>query len=114
MMALMRCRSTPGVNSHSDRGSQHASETVRRCLERHELVQSMNRRGNCCDNAPTESFFSTLKNELCGDSAFVPRAQAREESFEYIEIFSDRMRLHSTLGYLSSAEFEEARERKAS
>ncbi len=74
----------------------------------------MSRKGNCWDNAPPESFYSTLKNELCGAEAFVTRARAREEIFEYIEIFYNRMRLHSTLGYLSPAEFEEAGERKAS
>jgi putative transposase len=114
MMALMRRRWPSGVIFHSDRGSQYASETVRRSVHRHGLVQSMSRKGNCWDNAPTESFFSTLKNELCGDAAFVTRGQAREEIFEYIEIFYNRMRLHSTLGYHSPAEFEEARERKAS
>jgi putative transposase len=114
MMALMRRRWPSGVIFHSDRGSQYASETVRRSVHRHRLVQSMSRKGNCWDNAPTESFFSTLKNELCGDAAFVTRGQAREEIFEYIEIFYNRMRLHSTLGYRSPAEFEEARERKAS
>ena len=114
MMALMRRRRPSGVIFHSDRGSRYASETVRRCVRRHGLVQSMSRKGNCWDNAPTESFFSTLKNELCGAEAFVTRAQARQEIFEYIEIFYNRMRLHSTLGYLSPAAFEEAREQKAS
>ena len=114
MMALMRRRWPRGVIFHSDRGSQYASETVRRCLHRYGLVQSMSRKGNCWDNAPPESFYSTLKNELCGAEAFVTRARAREEIFEYIEIFYNRMRLHSTLGYLSPAEFEEAGERKAS
>jgi putative transposase len=113
-MALMRRRWPGGVIFHSDRGSQYASEMVRLRLQQHGLVQSMSRKGNCWDNAPTESFFSTLKNELCGEAAFITRTQAQEEIFEYIEIFYNRIRLHSTLGYLSPAEYEEAGERKAS
>lgn len=65
-------------------------------------------------NAPSEAFFATLKSELCGDRAFATRSEAKAELFEYIEVFYNRQRLHSTLGYLTPVEFEEERTRKAS
>jgi len=114
MMAIMRRGGPAGVIFHSDRGSQYASEELRGVLQRHGLEQSMSRKGNCWDNAPSESFFATLKTELCGDRAFATRSEAQAEIFEYIEIFYNRERLHSTLGYLAPAEFEEAQARKVS
>lgn len=114
MMAIMRRGRPRGVIFHSDRGSQYASEELRRKLQEYGLRQSMSRKGNCWDNAPTESFFSTLKTELCGDRAFATREEAKAALFEYIEVFYNRERLHSTLGYVPPVEFEESRARKAS
>ena len=111
LMAMMRRGWPRGVIFHSDRGSQYASQAVRRRLERHGLLQSMSRKGECWDNAPTETFFSTLKRELCGDRAFATRAEARGAIFEYLEIFYNRVRLHSTNGYLTPAEYEGQAER---
>ena len=114
LMALMRRRWPRGVVFHSDRGSQYCSAAVSKRIETHGLVQSMSRKGNCWDNAPTESFFNTLKSELCGARAFRTRVQARAAIFRYIEIFYNRQRLHSTLGYLPPVEFEEVKGQKAS
>ncbi len=83
---------------HSDRGSQYASEEFRKMLWKNKLLQSMSRKGDCWDNAPTESFFSTLKLEL--DVYLLKAApELRQEVFEYIEVFYNRQRLHSTKGY---------------
>jgi len=114
LMALMRRRWPRAVIFHSDRGSQYCSLAVRKRIETHGLVQSMSRKGDCWDNAPTESFFNTLKSELCGERAFRTRVEARAEIFRYIEIFYNRQRLHSTLGYVPPVEYEEARGQKAS
>ena len=95
---------------HSDRGSQYASEMFRDFLQDNEVVQSMSRKGNCYDNAVMESFWATLKTE-CFDNFRhgIPatRAQARQLLFGYIEVFYNRKRLHSSLGYCSPVEFEE-------
>ncbi len=107
IMALMRRGWPREVTFHSDRGSQYASDAVRGRLAQCGLKQSMSRKGDCWDNAPTESFFSTLKTELCGHRAFATRAKAQAAIFEYIEIFYNRVRLHSTIGYLTPAEYEE-------
>lgn len=114
LMALMRRRWPRGVIFHSDRGCQYCSRAVRKRIETHGLVQSMSRKGDCWDNAPSESFFNTLKSELCGERAFRTRAEAQAAIFGYIEIFYNRQRLHSTLGYVPPAEYEEARGQKAS
>ena len=90
---------------HSDRGSQYASEAFRQQLKK--CKQSMSRKGNCWDNAVAESFFGALKSELVYRIPFETRKQAELLIFEYIEIFYNRTRLHSTLGYVSPAEFEE-------
>ena len=74
----------------------------------------MSRKGDCWDNAPAESFFNTLKSELCGHRAFGSRQDARAAMFEYIEIFYNRVRLHSTLGYLTPDEYEERGQKLAS
>lgn len=91
---------------HSDRGSQYCSGDFRNQLVKYKIRQSMSRKGDCWDNAPVESFFKTIKTELCGSRAFCNRKEARMAIFEYIEIFYNRIRLHSTIGYLSPAEFE--------
>ncbi|MCA0313160.1 MAG: integrase core domain-containing protein [Candidatus Melainabacteria bacterium] len=89
----------------SDRGSQYVSAEFRTILRRHRLKQSKSRRGECWDNAPTESFFRTLKLEL-DIYSLRPSATLREEIFEYIETFYNRRRLHSSLGYKTPEEFD--------
>jgi putative transposase len=84
--------------------AQHAAEPYRRVLERHGIDQSMSRRGNCLDNAPMESFFASLKREQVHEARFRTRAEARAAVFDYVEVFSNRQRLHSALGYRTPAE----------
>lgn len=95
-----------GLVHHSDRGSQYASHEYRRLLEQAGCVCSMSRRGNCWDNAPVESFFATLKRELDNQAYFKTREQARRDIFQFIEIWYNRKRRHSTLGYLSPDDYE--------
>jgi transposase InsO family protein len=104
VMALQRHRPPAGLVHHSDRGVQYASEPYRAVLERHGITQSMSRRGNCLDNAPMESLFAALKVEHVHQVRFRTRAEARAAVFEYIEIFYNRQRLHSGLGYRTPAE----------
>jgi putative transposase len=106
-MALAQRRPAKGLIFHSDRGSQYTSAEFRGLLGRHELVQSLSRPGQCWDNAVAESFFSTLKEELLYRGAWPTRAAARRAIFEYVEVFYNRQRLHSSLGYLSPADYEE-------
>ena len=113
MMAIMRRRPPEGLLFHSDRGSQYCSYAFRARMKRYGMVQSMSRKGDCWDNAPVESFFKTLKSELTGYRAFNDRKQARRAIFEYIEVFYNRQRLHSTLGYLTPEEFERLKSRVA-
>jgi putative transposase len=101
-----------GLTFHSDRGSQYASHAFRRRLWRHQMSQSMSRKGDCWDNAVAESFFATLKKELVRDAVFDTRSQARSEIFEYIEIFYNRQRAHSLLGYATPHAFEHCFEKK--
>ena len=91
---------------HSDRGSQYASYRYQKALEQHGIRCSMSRRGECIDNAVVESFFGTLKTELVYRSTWPTRDAARLAIHEYIEVFYNRRRRHSRLGYLSPAEFE--------
>jgi len=91
---------------HSDRGVQYASESYRQRLALAGVVPSMSRRGNCYDNAAMESFWSSLKRELVHRCQFATRAQARAAIFEWIEVFYNRERLHSALGYHSPVDFE--------
>lgn len=95
-----------GVIFHSDRGVQYASKAFRGTLKEKGFVQSMSRRGNCWDNAPSESFFARFKEEGC-DKVFEDYHEARMTVFEYIEVYYNRQRLHSTLGYLSPEVFEQ-------
>jgi len=95
-----------GLIFHSDRGSQYASLRVRKLLEQNEIRQSMSSKGNCYDNAPVESFFSTLKREMVYRENFKTREEAKRSLFEYIEVFYNRKRRHSSLGYLSPLDFE--------
>lgn len=109
-LSMALARHCPGENlvTHSDRGVQYASEHYQRLLETHGITCSMSRRGNCWDNAPTESFFATLKKELVHHEKYQTRAEARQSVFEYIEVFYNRVRRHSALGYLSPAQFAKA------
>ncbi len=103
-MALRRRCPSAGLLHHSDQGSTYASEDYRKALEAHGITCSMSRRGNCYDNAAMESWFSTLKFEL--GERFESYAKAREEIFDYIEVFYNSHRRHSSLNYLSPAEME--------
>ena len=100
--------SPSGLVAHSDRGSQYASEHYRRRLKEERIACSMSRRGNCWDNAAVESFFASLKKELVHGEDYATRDQARASIFEYVEVFYNRVRRHSTLGYVSPAEYERA------
>ncbi len=106
-MAWHRRQPEAELLHHSDRGSQYTSEVYRQALERLEAVQSMSNKGKCWDNAVQESFFSTLKVELDLLQPRAPRAQTRSEVFEWIEVFYNRQRRHSSLGYCSPVAFEE-------
>jgi transposase InsO family protein len=105
-MALAQRRPPRGLIHHSDRGSQYASEDYQQLLAAHGLRGSMSRRGNCWDNAVAESFFASLKLELGYQVQWPSRAAARTARFEYLELFYNRRRRHSSLGYLSPVEFE--------
>lgn len=107
-LALKDRRPARGLLHHSDRGSQYASRAYRGRLAAWGVEASMSRRGDCWDNAPVESFFSSLKTELFAGQVPRSRRQARSELFEYIEVFYNRQRRHSALGYLAPAEFEKS------
>ncbi len=106
-MALAHRGPQPGLLHHSDRGSQYACDDFQRLLDEHDLLCSMSRRGNCYDNAPTESFFGKLKTEWVHGEDYLTRNQAIGHVFNYIELFYNRKRKHAALGYLSPAAFEE-------
>jgi len=93
---------------HSDRGVQYASEDYQQLLKDHDIQVSMSGRGNCYDNAMMESFWATLKTELVYLQRYAGHEEARQSIFEYIEVFYNRKRLHSSLGYLSPEAFEAA------
>ena len=107
-MALRARRPPQGVIFHSDRGSQYASKKVRHLLKENSFHQSMSSTGNCFDNAITETFFATLKKELIHRCNFKTRKEAKTSIFEYIEVFYNRIRSHSALGFLSPLEYERA------
>lgn len=105
-MALKRRQPAPGLIHHSDRGGQYGSNNFRADLSQAGIVQSMSRKGDALDNAPIESFFSRLKNELIHHRTYRTRDEARRDIFEYIEVFYNRQRVHSALGYRSPVQFE--------
>ncbi len=105
--AYWRERPEKGLLLHSDRGSQYASDDYRRLIKSFHMTQSMSRRGDCWDNAPMESFFDSLKTELIENRTFEDVQEAKTTIFEWIEVFYNRKRIHSALGYLSPACFEE-------
>ena len=105
-MALANRAPTAGLLHHSDRGSQYAATSYQRVLTGYGLIPSMSRKGNCWDNACVESFFGTLKRELVYHRHYATRDEAKQDIFEYIEVFYNRQHRHSTLGYHSPAEYE--------
>ena len=104
-MAWFRRRPAPGLIHHSDRGSQYASGGFQDKLAEYDMICSMSRKGNCWDNAPTESFFNSLKNERVHGTRYATREAAIADLFDYIEVFYNRSRRHSSLGYASPARF---------
>ena len=105
-MAIQRRKPQKGLIWHTDRGSQYASYAHKDLLKEHGIIQSMSRKGNCWDNAVSESFFHSLKTELTHHIKFQTRAEANQTIFEYIEIFYNRQRLHSSNNYMSPVEYE--------
>lgn len=108
-MALARRRPSGGLLHHSDRGVQYASDAYQSLLQDHRIEVSMSGKGDCWDNAVMESFWATLKTELVHHEHYATREQARRSIFEYIEVFYNRKRLHSSLGYVSPEAFEASR-----
>jgi len=107
--AVWRRKPARGLVLHSDRGSQYASEALRKVLTTHGMIQSMSAKGDCYDNAVAESFFHTLKTEYVYFEKFKTRAEAQIGIFEYIEVFYNCIRRHSTLGNISPQAFEQAK-----
>lgn len=105
-MAIARRRPLAKLIAHSDRGSQYASEHYQRTLAGAGLQCSMSEAGQCWDNAPVESFFGSLKREVAPDDVFATRDQAQAAIFEYLEVFYNRVRRHSSLGFISPTELE--------
>lgn len=99
-------RPSPGLIFHSDRGSQYASEKVHTFIKNHNWLQSMSKKGDCWDNACEQSFFASIKTEELFHDHFLTRKEAFSCIFEYIEIFYNRQRLHSSLGYKTPEECE--------
>ena len=104
-MAWFRRKPAPGLMHHSDRGSQYASRVFQDKLAEYGMVCSMSRQGNCWDNAPTESFFNSLKNERVHGTRYATREEAINDLFEYIEVFYNRSRRHSVLQSKSPVQF---------
>ena len=108
-MATTTRRPAPGLIHHSDRGVQYCCAAYRAEVGAWGMIASNSRAGDCYDNAPKESFWATLKKELMSDTTFATREEARAAIFEYIEVFYNRQRIHSSIGYLSPEEFEASR-----
>ncbi|MCF6287217.1 MAG: IS3 family transposase [Candidatus Hydrogenedentes bacterium] len=106
LMAIWTRTPAEGLIFHSDRGSQYASDSYREILKAHGAQASMSKKGDCWDNAVAESFFHTLKIELVHHCDFETREEARAAIFEYIEVFYNRQRLHSSNGYEAPLVFE--------
>jgi putative transposase len=107
-MAIQQRRPEPNLLHHSDRGVQYASDAYQALLAKHQMRPSMSGRADCYDNAVIESFFATLKCELIYQERFPTREHAQRALFEYIEVFYNRRRRHSSLNYLSPQQFEAA------
>ena len=106
-IAIWKRKPAKGLIWHTDRGSQYASDSHRCLLGDHHIIQSMSRKGDCWDNAVSESFFHTLKTELTHHCKFKSREEAKQAIFEYIEVFYNRIRIHSSNNYLSPVDYEE-------
>ena len=104
--AVQQKRPADGLIHHSDRGSQYCAHDYQKLLKQFGMISSMSRKGNCYDNAPMESFWGSLKNELVHHQRYATRNEAKASIQEYIEIFYNRQRRHSRLGYISPAAFE--------
>lgn len=111
--AVRSKRPPPGLIHHSDRGTQYCADDYRKLVAQFGMVASMSRKGNCYDNAPMESFWGSLKNEMIHHQRYATRANAESAIKEYIEIFYNRQRRHSRLGYVSPASFAENFSREA-
>lgn len=107
MMAVNLRQPKSGLIHHSDRGSQYASEDYQRLLEQYGMICSMSRKGNCWDNAPVERFFSSLKREWTGDKEYLTRRAAISDVREYVALYYNSKRLHSTLGYCTPLDYEQ-------
>ncbi len=105
-MAVDQRRTRPGLIHHSDQGLQYASKAYRTKLKSHRMICSISRKGDCWDNAPMESWFHSLKTELVAHKDYLTRMQTKTDIFEYIEVFNNRSRRHSNLGYMSPANYE--------
>jgi putative transposase len=110
LAAIWSRKPARGLLWHTDRGSQYASHSHRALLKEHGITQSMSRKGNCWDNAVAESFFHTLKTGLVNHRQYQTREEAQQDIFEYIEVFYNRQRLHSTNDYWSPVDYEELQE----
>ena len=106
MMAINLRKPPPGLVHHSDRGSQYASHAYQALLRQHGMICSMSRKGNCWDNAPIERFFSSLKREWTGDQCYWTRQEAIADVREYVAVYYNSKRLHSTLGYKTPLDYE--------
>ncbi len=108
LMAINLRQQPPGLIHHSDRGSPYASRAYQTLLAQHGLVCSMSRKGNCWDNAPVERFFSSLKREWTGDRLYRTRQEAIADVREYVAVYYNAQRLHTTLGYKTPLDYETA------
>ena len=106
MMAINLRKPPPGLIHHSDRGSQYASDAYQALLKQHRMICSMSRKGNCWDNAPVERFFSSLKREWTGDRLYRTRQEAMADVREYVAVYYNSQRLHSTLDYRTPLDYE--------
>ena len=108
-MAIEARRPAPGLIFHSDRGTQYTSAEFTALLAEHRISQSLSRPRQCWDNAVAEAWFATLKLELIDRHSWATRAQVRRAVFEFVEVFYNRKRLHSSLGFLSPVDYEATR-----
>lgn len=108
IQAVMKYQPLPGLIFHSDRGVQYACSDFCELLKSFNVIQSMSGKGNCYDNAVAESFFHTLKTELVYHESYRTRTEAKTSIFEYIEVFYNRFRKHSSLGYKSPEQYEQS------
>jgi putative transposase len=106
LMAIWKRKPVARLIWHTDRGSQYASDSDRSHISNHRIRQSMSSKGNCWDNAVAESFFHTLKTELTHQCKFKNREEAKQIILEYIEVFYNRIRIHSAIDYLSPVDYE--------